>query len=66
MEGSETAYCNQCRRDVQYHFDPVKHRKQILLTIISFGLWLPVWMCIAFSPTKLCNACNGPIWDGGT
>jgi hypothetical protein len=66
MERSETAYCSQCKRTVEYHFAPINHQKQLLLTIFTLGLWLPMWMCMVFSPTKLCNACDGPIWDGDT
>jgi hypothetical protein len=61
---TQTAYCRRCRKQVGYHYDPVNHWKQLLLTIGTVGLWLPMWICMAFSPTKLCNDCNEPIWDG--
>ena len=62
MESFETVYCSRCKKDVPYHYDPVNHWKQLLLTIMTCGLWLPIWICMVLSPTKLCNQCDGPIW----
>lgn len=62
MSHPETVYCGRCRKDVQYHYVAVNHWKQLLLTVVSLGLWLPIWLCMVFSPTKLCNECNGPLW----
>jgi hypothetical protein len=61
---THTAYCLRCKKQVGYHYDPVNHWKQLLLTIGTVGLWLPMWICMTYSPTKLCNDCNEPIWDG--
>lgn len=66
MERVETVYCSQCKKDVQYHYDPVNHWKQLLLTIFTLGLWLPIWLCMALGPTKLCNECDGPLWGADT
>ena len=65
MESVKTAYCSQCKKDVQYHFAPINHWKQLLLTIFSLSLWLPIWLCMTFGPTKLCNECDGPLWGCG-
>ena len=62
MATAVAVYCGRCRKDVQHHYDPVNHWKQLLLTIITLGLWLPIWLCQVFGPTKLCNECGGPIW----
>lgn len=62
MATALTVYCSRCKKDVSYHYDPVRHGKQLLLSILSCGLWLPVWFCMTFSPTKLCNECGGPLW----
>jgi len=66
MAKPETVYCKRCAKIVGYHYDPVNHWKQLLLTVFTFGMWLPVWFCIAFGPTKLCNECGGPLWGGDT
>jgi len=62
MANPKTVLCPRCKKKVQYHFDPVNHRKQLLLTIFTLGMWLPMWLAVAFSPTKLCNECGGPLW----
>jgi hypothetical protein len=62
VANSQLAHCPQCKKDVGYHYDPINHGKQLLLTIFTLGLWLPIWLAMAFCPTKLCNKCNGPIW----
>ena len=59
-----TRRCSRCKKEVHYHTDPVNHGKQLLLTLFTFGLWLPMWLCMVFSPTKVCDECDGPIWDG--
>ena len=64
MASAGTVYCSHCKKEVYYHFDPVNHGKQLLLTIVSLGLWLPVWLCMALSPTKLCDECDEPLWGG--
>ena len=62
MEPMKTAHCSQCNKNVPYHYDPVNHWKQLLLTVFTLGLWLPMWISLAFRPTRLCNECGGPIW----
>jgi hypothetical protein len=64
VENQKSAYCKQCHKDVLYHYEAVNHWKQLLLAVMTLGLWLPIWFCMAFSPTKMCNECDGPIWDG--
>lgn len=64
MSPAKTAYCSQCKKDVPYHYNPVIHWKQLLLTIATLGLWLPMWLSLTLSPTKMCNECGGPIWQG--
>ncbi len=62
MATAQTVYCGRCRKAVHYHYDPVNHWKQLLLTVVTLGLWLPIWLCMVVSPTKLCNECGGAIW----
>ena len=63
MQKEQTVHCRNCGKQVGYHFDPVNHWKNLFITIISFGLWLPIWLTMTFGPTKLCDECNEPIWD---
>jgi hypothetical protein len=63
MDTTTTKYCKRCKKDVTWHIDRVVHWKQLLITIISCGLWLPIWLMLAFYPTKICDECNEPIWE---
>ncbi len=63
MPSSDTAYCRRCMKEVQYHFDAVNHFAQLLLTVFTLGLWLPIWVCMVLRPTKLCDECDGPLWS---
>lgn len=63
MQPRTTAFCNRCKKDVPYHFNSIDHTKQFLLTLASLGLWLPMWLCMTFSPTKMCDQCDSPIWE---
>ncbi|MFA7231591.1 MAG: hypothetical protein WC071_10005 [Victivallaceae bacterium] len=56
-----TVYCKNCHKEVSYHCENIDHWKQLLITILTCGLWLPMWL-MAISPTKICNTCNEPIW----
>ena len=62
MEPSNTVFCENCNRSVHYHYDPVNHWQQLLLTIFTLGLWFPIWLSMAYGPTKLCDECGEPLW----
>ena len=64
MAELKTVHCNQCKKDVCYHYEPVNHLTQLVLVVITLGLWLPMWLWVVCSPTKMCNECDGPIWNG--
>ena len=63
MANSDLVHCSHCARDVEYHYDPVNHGKHFLLSVCSLGLWLPIWLFAALSPSKLCNQCGNPLWS---
>lgn len=63
MNKKQTVHCSHCQKTVGYHFDPVNHWKNLFLTILTFGLWLPMWLSSVFGPTKMCDECHEPIWD---
>lgn len=56
------AYCNHCQKNVTCHFDPVNHGMNLLLTVLTCGIWLPMWLIAIFNPTRICDVCNEPIW----
>jgi hypothetical protein len=62
METKDTvAYCNICKRKVTFHFDPVNHRKHLLVCICTLGLSLPFWLCMTIYRAKICDCCNNSI-----
>ena len=63
MTKPEIVFCNRCKKDVLYHFEPINHFKQLLMVVFTLGLWLPMWLYMVAGPTKMCNECNGPIWN---
>lgn len=62
MHKEQTVYCRHCEKQVGYHFEPVNQWKNLLISVITFGLWLPMWLIMIFGPTKICNECNAPLW----
>ena len=66
MAESEIVYCGNCRDNVHYHYDPVNHLQQFVLSVVSLGLWFPLWMIAAFAPSKICDECKKPIWNDPT
>jgi len=63
MKNIQTAHCNDCNKMVSFHYPPVNHWKHFFITLITLGMWLPMWLILRFSPTKVCDECGGPIWD---
>ena len=63
MSENEKARCSTCNKDVTFHHEKVRHGLQLFLTLITFGIWLPIWLAMTFRPTKICDECNEPIWS---
>ncbi|NLE38236.1 MAG: hypothetical protein GX621_09455 [Pirellulaceae bacterium] len=61
--GANTARCTHCNKNVSCHYNTINHKKQLLLSILTIGLWLPMWLGMMLCPTKLCDECGGPIWN---
>lgn len=52
-------FCPWCKKDVTFHMNRVEHRKELLRTIFTAGLWAPFWLLqIAASKSKLCDECG--------
>jgi hypothetical protein len=63
MNPAEKKYCHKCKKEVSCHFDPIAHWEHLLATIITCGLWLPIWIGITFYPTSICDECKEPIYE---
>ena len=63
MVNETTCFCKHCNKTVAFHVEPISHGKQLLLSILTLGMWLPMWIGMVLSPTKLCDECNKPLWE---
>jgi len=61
-QDTKTAYCNNCKKPVTFHYQPVNHLVQLIATLFTVGMWLPIWITMTFMRTRLCDECNNPIW----
>ena len=62
-ETNSTLHCEHCRKNVSWHTNSVNHGGQFLLTLCTFGLWIPMWLAMTFSKTKFCDVCNQSITE---
>jgi len=60
---NETLFCTWCRKDVSFHMEKVDHRRELILTICSAGLWLPFWLLLmaAAKTNRICDDCGSAI-----
>lgn len=59
----DTYYCSTCKKQVNFHYEPVNHMKMALLSLLTLGLWVPVWMGLTFVKVKYCDECDYPLSD---
>jgi hypothetical protein len=57
-------YCSRCKTEVSYHQLPVEHHKEFFRTLVTVGLWLPMWLLATFVRTNICDACGNAIDPG--
>lgn len=62
MSSENTVLCGNCKKKVHFHLNPVNHGRQLLITLLTVGMWLPVWLTMAFCQTRYCDECDSPIW----
>ncbi|HOF40578.1 MAG TPA: hypothetical protein PLD73_10920 [Candidatus Hydrogenedentes bacterium] len=55
-----TVMCCHCGKSVTYHYDEVNHRQHMWLTILTLGLWGPMWLFDIVSKIKICDVCDKP------
>jgi len=57
------AYCKHCKEDVMAVKPTPNHVLHLLLSLISFGLWIPVWILITIVGVGAfrCTKCGNPI-----
>lgn len=62
----KTCWCDFCKQETTYHFEPTRHTGHLIASIVTCGLWLPAWWLATYKPewtkTKICDKCNRLIW----
>ena len=58
-EQKQGGYCRSCKKDVVIFRKGTNHILHLLLAVITFGLWIPVWMIISMMGGKWrCSVCG--------
>lgn len=58
-------YCRSCRREVVAEADPVSHVLHFFVTLLTFGLWFPVWIIVTFFGRRWhCRHCGARTFGG--
>lgn len=60
---SGTFYCKTCQAKRLGHAPAPNHILHLLLTLVTFGFWAPVWLLITlFSGGRYhCSVCGNPM-----
>jgi hypothetical protein len=57
-----TQFCTYCKTQVTYHTEPVDHKRELIRTIFTLGIWIPIWLLVTFAKPKLCDKCGNPLY----
>lgn len=58
-----TIECQHCHKSTHYHVDKINHLKQLGLTLVTCGIWLPMWILSTFVKVKICDECGKPNYE---
>lgn len=56
-------YCRNCEDFGPAEWDPVSHLLHLFLSLLTLGLWLPVWIWIGISGKRRCRACGSVAYS---
>jgi len=59
-----TVFCTTCRKDMTFHNNVINHRQELIRSLFTCGIWLPVWLAMAFTKVKVCDGCDNIIIEG--
>jgi len=66
MKETERKYCPKCEKNVEASIDKPHHWANGLASVVTGGLWLPVWGAIAYKKKGnpyVCPSCLGDCTD---
>jgi hypothetical protein len=58
---NNSVFCSTCHKKVAYHYAIINHRRELIKSILTVGLWLPIWLASVVVKTKVCDACGNSI-----
>jgi len=63
MDVQETIWCPRCNKRVVAHQPKINHTLHLVLTVLTCGLWLAVWLYFAMSDSETwrCSECGRGI-----
>lgn len=70
MSNQVMEYCNRCGIKTMHVYPATSHLLHLILSICTFGLWLPIWILASISndSQKECTQCGadkGLFWTSG-
>jgi hypothetical protein len=64
-ESKISGYCKDCEKNITLYRKSANHVLHLLLSICTFGLWLPVWFLLSWRfGGWSCSACGGRRTSG--
>jgi hypothetical protein len=58
---NNSVYCGTCQKIVPYHYATMNHGRELLKSVLTCGLWLPIWLFSLVNKTKICDGCGNAI-----
>lgn len=55
---TQQGFCANCKKTVTYHYESLDHKKELIKTVLTAGLWLPIWLFLTVARPKICDACG--------
>lgn len=49
---------HSCKKTTEHVTKNKSHVLHLLLTVISFGIWIPIWVLVLFSDDSACSQCG--------
>lgn len=51
-------HCKICGEKTAHEVTGANHILHLLLTVITFGMWFPIWMLLMFTSNARCRECG--------
>lgn len=58
MSTQDQMFCKSCQKQVLVTKEKTSHLLHLILSALTFGFWLIVWLLVAISGTWRCSVCG--------